>query len=43
MIVLDTGLKHVRPHQVVHVGQEAIINLDEVSSASEVRITNNEL
>jgi len=43
MILLDTGLKHVRPHQVVHVGQEAIINLDEVSSASEVRITNNEL
>jgi hypothetical protein len=43
MILLDTGLKHVKPHQVVHVGQEAIINLDEVSSASEVRITNIEL
>ena len=26
MILLDTGLKHVKPHQVVHVGQEAIIN-----------------
>ncbi|CAG5099602.1 Oidioi.mRNA.OKI2018_I69.XSR.g16596.t2.cds [Oikopleura dioica] len=35
VILLDTGLKPVTPHQVVPVGQEAVINLDEISSNTE--------